>query len=134
MVNYNYDVNKEAFVRSDKRGRALYVNISEANRIISLLDLGHSITDIQMKVVLVNPKGTATTVKNFIKNYTEGKINMPENAPAPSKIFQSLTDNDRLNNLEERVSKLEEIIENNNVISKNDENSLTDKVKSWMKR
>lgn len=108
MANYIYNPNKEAFVREDNRGKPLYINITEAQRIISLMDLGYSVADIENKMSLCNPKGTSTTVKSFIKNYKSGNIEIPENAPAPAGVFDGLTDNDRLNELEERVSKLEE--------------------------
>lgn len=107
MAKYNYNPNKEAFVREDNKGKPLYVNITEAQRIVSLIDLGYSVADIENKMSLSNPKGTSTTVKSFLKNYKKGNINMPDNAPAPSMVFDSMTDNDRLTALEERVTALE---------------------------
>ena len=132
MAKYYYDAEDEVFKRKDRRGKHLAVNISEAQRIVSLINLGHTSYRIEKKVVLSNPKSGCTTVDTFVKNYKNGNIEMPEDAPAPSLIFQSLTDNDRLNGLEERVSRLEEWIEHNNVISKTGENSLINKVKIWM--
>lgn len=117
MANYNYNPNKEAFVREkDNRGKPIYVNVTEAQRIVSLIDLGYSVADIENKMSLSNPKGTSTTVRSFIKNYKEGNIQIPNDAPAPSRIFDGLTDNDRLNELEERVSKLEKKFEVNKKI------------------
>ena len=117
MANYIYNPNKEAFVREDNRGKPLYINITEAQRIISLMDLGYSVADIENKMSLSNPKGTSTTVKSFIKNYKLDNIEIPDNAPAPSGVFNGLTDNDRLDALEERVSKLEKKLGENKKIT-----------------
>lgn len=123
MVEYYYDVNIEAFKRADNRGKPLYVNITEAQRIISLLDLGYSVSDVEGKVSLSSPHGTITTVKSFIRNYKQDNINMPTDAPAPVKVFDSISDANRIDLLEERVTKLE-MIQNESVL---------DKVKSWIK-
>ena len=133
MAKYHYDIEDEVFKREDNRGRHLAVNISEAQRIVTLINLGYSSYKIEKKVSLSNPKSGCTTIETFVNNYKKGNIELPENAPAPAKVFQSLTDNDRLSNLEERVGKLEEWIEHNNVILKTEEKSLTDKVKSWIR-
>ena len=66
-------------------------------------------------------------------NLKAGNIHMPEDAPAPILMFDSLTDSERIDALEERISKLEEWIKDNNVISENTEKSLTNKVKSWIR-
>jgi len=130
MAKYEYIPKMEAFRRVDARGKPLFVNITEAQRIVSLLDLGYSMTDIQSKITLTNPKGTGTTVRSFVKNYLDGNIELPTDAPAPTRVFESMTDNDRLNELEERVSRLEE--QYNNVILKNGKKPITEKVKSWL--
>jgi len=120
MVEYYYDSGIEAFKRADKRGKPLYINVTEAQRIVSLLDLGYSVSEIEGKISLANPKGTITTIKSFIKNYRSGNISMPVDAPAPVKVFESMTDSNRIEALEERVAKLEEQLMNkkeNRVIS-----------------
>lgn len=109
-MKYKYDVELEAFKRVDNRGKPLYINITEANRIINLLNLGHSVADINGKVALSNPKGTVTTINSFIRNYKEDNIILPDDAPAPVHVFDSLTDSNRLSKLEERVTNLENII------------------------
>ena len=134
MAEYYYDADNEVFKRMDNRGNYLAINISEALRIIGLIDLGYSNHSIKNKVVISNPNCRSTTIDSFIKNYKNGNINIPENAPAPTQLFESITNEDRISSLEKRVEKMEEMINNNIVISKNGENSLTDKVKSWMKR
>lgn len=109
MVKYAYDVVSEVFKREDNRGNHLAVNIAEANRIISLLNLGYSVAEITLKVPLSSPKGTTSTVNSFIKNYRAGNIEMPENAPAPTQNLQSITDSERIDALEERVTRLENL-------------------------
>ena len=109
-MKYEYDINQEAFRREDHRGKPLYVNITEAERIINLLNLGYSVASINGKVALSNPKGTLTTLNSFIRNYKQGNIIMPENAPAPTRYYESMDDGNRLDELEKRVSELEKKI------------------------
>ena len=87
-MKYEYDVGLEGFRRTDRRGKPLYVNITEANRIINLLNLGHSVADIKGKVSLSSPMGTITTINSFIRNYNEGNIIIPEDVPAPTKAYE----------------------------------------------
>ena len=123
MAKYEYNVDCECFKRLDNRGKPLYVNIIEANRIINLINLGHSVADINGKVALSNPKGTVTTINSFIRNYREDNIIMPDDAPAPVKVFESFGDSDRISALEERITELE-MIQNESVL---------DKVRKWIK-
>lgn len=125
-MKYEYNVKLEAFKRIDNRGKPLFVNVIEANRIVHLLNLGYSISEITTKVTLSNPKGTATTLNSFIRNYKQGNIEIPTDVPSPRRQFESMTDNDRLNSLEERVIKLEKLMENRKETTFN-------KVKSWLK-
>ena len=112
MVTYEYDIEDEVFKRkineNDKKGgKSLYVNITEANKIISLVNLGYTIPVITKRVELSNPKAGSTTVRTFITRYKNGDIIIPKDAPAPSSVFESITDSDRLNALEKRVTDLE---------------------------
>lgn len=133
MVKYLYNADLEAFRREDKKGKPLYINIIEANRIINLLELGHSVADINGKIALSNPKGTATTINSFIRNYKEDNIVIPENAPAPIHNFESLSDSSRISALEERVTDIENFINGfSNAISKKKEESKKDKVRKWL--
>ena len=108
-MKYKYDIENEYFVREDGLGKKFYINSSEAHRIMSMYSLGNSVGEIRNKIRFVNARRvTESTIINFIKNVNEGNIELDEDYPAPVKMVESLTDNDRLNNLEERVSKLEE--------------------------
>ena len=108
MKKYIYDAHSETFKRSDKRGMPLYVNIVEANRIINLVNLGTSVQKIIENVKLSNPKASVSTVRSFIKNYREDNIEIPEDAPVPVKIFDEVTEDSRVDELEKRVKALED--------------------------
>ena len=127
MANYKYDSQLEVFKRTDNRGNHLAVNISEAQRIISLLDLGYSASKIQNKIRLSNPKASTSTLNSFIRNYVDGNIFMPDDAPAPVRSLESISDNDRINRLEERVIELEKKVDG--MVS--EDKGLVGKAKSW---
>ena len=92
-------------------------------RIISLLNLGYSVSAIQGKVTLSHPKATNHTISTFIKNYNEGNIEIPDDAPAPTHMVDELTDSSRIDALEERVRKLELI----------QKETVMDKVRGWIR-
>lgn len=108
MVKYSYDAEDECFKRMNKRGRPLYVNITEAQRITNFVDLGAYTESIIDKVHLVSPKAGKSTVRSFIKNYKDGNIEMPTDAPVPVKVFDEMTDESRIDALEKRVEQLEQ--------------------------
>lgn len=108
MVKYSYDVEDECFKRKNKRGRPLYVNITEAQRITNFVDLGAYTESIIDRVQLVSPKAGKSTVRSFIKNYKDGNIEMPTDAPVPTKVFDEMTDESRIDALEKRVELLEQ--------------------------
>lgn len=131
MVNYRYDVESECFRRVDNRGKPLYVNITEAQKIILQLDLGYSVTSIEGKVALSNPKGTVTTIRSFIRNYRAGNIEIPTDAPAPARVFDDVMESNRIDELEKRIEKLEKII--SGLATDDEQKSFKDKVKLWLK-
>ena len=130
MAKYHYNVEKEAFVREDNKGKPLYVNISEAQKIVLQLDLGYSVSSIEGKVALSNPKGTVTTIRSFIRNYKAGNIEISSDAPAPARVFDDILESNKLEELEERIENLEDIISD---ITANGGQSFTEKVKEWLK-
>ena len=129
MVEYYYDVDDEVFKRVDNRGNHLAINIAEAQRIVSLVDLGYSAYKIDNKITLSNPKAGISTVKSFIKNYKDGNINIPDNAPAPTVLYEELSNDARLSNIEERIKKLEDDWEE---FKSSESKGFKSKVKSWM--
>lgn len=136
MVKWYYDDVEEVFKRSDNRGNHLAINIVEAQQIIRFVDLGYNNVEITNKVPISNPKCGSTTVSSFIKNYKLGNINMPEDAPVPTKVFDSITEENRLDDMESRIAKLESDVEEfkRRFIAPEKNNGLTDKVKSWIIR
>lgn len=111
-MKYVYNTDKECFEREDGLGKKFWINSSEAHRIMTMYSLGNSIGEIRNKIRFVNARRvTESTIVNFIKNVNDGNIELDKDYPAPVKMVESLTDSDRINNLEERVSKLEELLE-----------------------
>ena len=139
MVKYNYNVEMEAFKRADNRGKAIYVNVTEAQRIVSMLELGYSVADICGKISLNSPKGSLTTIKSFIRNYKSGNIEIPTDAPAPSNVYDSMDNEVRLDELEERVLILENKFKlvwtalENSCECDCENKGMIDKVKSWIR-
>ena len=140
-MKYNYDVDKECFVREDGLGKKIWINSSEAHRIMTMYSLGNSIGEIRNKIQFVNSrKVTESTIKNFILNVNQGNITLDEDYPAPVKLVEELTVSDRVEALENRVSELEnkfaEIKSDCFCTAFADETrneSSISKVKSWLK-
>lgn len=109
MVKYEYDIEVEGFRRVDRRGRILPINITEARRIASLIDLGWGVEAIHNKMVYTQ-QVSKTTTRSFIKNYKEGNINLDGDYPAPVKVMEHMDTEAKLKELEERVNKLENIV------------------------
>ena len=106
MVKYEYDAEEEGFRRVDRRGRILPINIVEARRIASLLDLGWGVEAIHKKMVYTQTV-SPTTTKSFIRNYREGNIDLDGDYPAPSKVMSNMDLEARMSSLEARVNALE---------------------------
>ena len=107
-MEYEYDIEEEGFRRVDRRGRMLPINITEARRVASLVDLGLSADAIHDKMVYTQGAVTRTTTKSFIKNLKEGNINLDGDYPAPSRVMDNMDIEARLTDLERRVKSLEE--------------------------
>lgn len=122
-MKYDYNSELECFEREDKLGKKFYINSNEAQRIVTMRNLGYSIGRICAKLRFNSGKVSESTVVNFLKNVDDGNIIVDGDYPAPKKIMEDLTVSDRIIDLEERVSDLEDKIRNE---------SLTDKVKSWL--
>ena len=140
MAKYVYDVEDENFRRvGDKRGIPLNVNITEAHRIVNLLELGSSVESIFDKVKLSNPKASRSTIRSFIKNYDEGNIELPTDAPVPVKIFDEMTNESnydelaiRVKNLEDKVSEIKSECFTGAFAGEPKKKSIIEKVKSWV--
>ena len=107
MVKYEYDVDEEGFRRVDRRGRILPINIVEARRIASLLDLGFGVDTIHKKMVY-NQDVSKTTTRSFIKNYREGNISLEGDFPAPTKVMEHMDTEAKLTEMDNRIKSLED--------------------------
>lgn len=126
MVKYEYRPELEVFRRIDNRGPSLKFNIVEARRIQSLMDLGYKAPSIMNKIDFVNDV-SMTNLRTFMNNLIDGNINLEGDYPAPTELVESMTDNDRLNRLEERMALME------NAVAVQKKSRLS-KVKSWIVR
>ena len=129
-MRYDYNSELECFVREDGLGKKIWINSSEAQRIVTMRDLGYSIAKINAKIDFNSDKVYESTIVNFLKNVDEGNIIVNGDYPAPKKMVDDLTVSDRITNLEKRISDLEDMIED----IMNTDDSWGNKVKSWLKR
>lgn len=72
-MKYIYDKGEGAFVRSDGRGRKLYIDYSDAESICRLASLGYGAKDIRDKLCLnINESLLRTVINNFRDGNLEG--------------------------------------------------------------
>lgn len=122
-MKYDYNPELECFVREDGLGKKIWINSSEAQRIVTMYNLGNSIGEIRNKIHFQYARRvTESTIKNFILNIQNGNIVLSDDYPAPKKVVYELTLEERISNLEKRMDEFE---------SMNDK-SFADKVKSWI--
>ena len=126
-MKYDYDIELEAFVREDGLGKKIWINAMEGQRIMTLYELGNSIAEIRNKIIFNNKKVYESTIVNCIKNVEEGNIVIPTNVPAP--LETSLTVEERIQSLEDRVSELESIVYREHVSEPKDHESFTEKLR-----
>lgn len=127
-MKYNYNAGEECFVREDGLGKRFYINSSEAQRIITMRDLGYTIPKICSKMNFTSGKVYESTVRNFLKNVDDGDLIVSEDYPAPAHQIMELTLEDRLSRLE---NEFEEFKKKINDPTPNE--SISNKVKSWLK-
>lgn len=134
-MKYDYDVENECFVREDGLGKKFWINSSEAHRIMTMYSLGNSIGEIRNKIDFVNKRRvTESTIVTFIKNVNDGNIVLDKDYPAPVKLVNDLTLNDRIDNLEERVTELEERFSLPECeCEPKDSETKVEKVRAWLK-
>ncbi len=107
-MRYNYNATIGAFEREDKLGKKIWANMNEAQRVITLSDLGYSMGEIQSKISFKSKKATGYTVRTILEKYESGDLEIDMNAPIPVEDYRDLTVEERLNDLERRLSVLEE--------------------------
>ena len=129
-MKYEYNSQLGCFERSDGLGKKIWVTMTEAQRIVTLRDLGNSIGEIQAKMSFVSSKATSYSVKTILAKYDDGSINIDMSVPAPDIQFKDMGIEERISDLEKRLSKLEESF---NSIEWEDKTSFMEKVKLWVR-
>lgn len=129
-MKYEYNSQLGCFERSDGLGKKIWVTMTEAQRIVTLRDLGNSIGEIQAKMSFTSSKATSYSVKTILAKYEDGSINIDMSVPASDIQFKDMGVEERISDLERRLSKLEEAFYS---IEWEEKKSFTDKVKSWIK-
>lgn len=136
MKKYKYNTEFECFERFDENGRPsgkkLWVNITEAQRIVTLYELGNSIGLIQSKMKFNSTKASGSTVKTIINLYENDEIELDGDYPAPHQDYDELDMGGRIDSLENRVKHLENIVSTYADETKKSENKFISKVKSWI--
>lgn len=127
-MKYNYDIHEEAFVREDKLGKKYWINMNEAQRIMTLHDLGYNPNQIGVRMQFNNKKVTISTIKNFIKQVEKGKIIIDMNAPASLTEVEDMSVDARISRLEENIQIFNDMIE-----SPDKEKSFTEKVRGYLR-
>lgn len=156
-MKYNYNSELGAFVREDGLGKKFWITMVEAHRIMTLYELGVSPNQIGAKIQFKNPKTTVSSVSNFIKNVENGDIVLDNDVPLPVEDFDDINLEARITEIESRVSSLEnkvtiilhsienikelecsvehiqELLEKPCECECKEEESISDKVKAWLK-
>lgn len=136
-MKYEYSEEEECFRRVDGRGRCLWVNITEARQIESLMNLGYSVEDIKWKVQLSSPKAGKYAIVSMIKNINEGNVDLTGDYKIPVAQLEEIDDDIRLCNLEDRVSHIESILKELKsdcfITATSDNKSVKDKIRSFFR-
>ena len=120
-MNWIYNSKLGCFERSDKVGKKLWVTMTEAQRIITLRDLGNSMGEIQAKMSFVSSKASSYSVKTILERYDNGELIIDMDVPVTDVEWNDLSYDSKINDLELRIKHLEDIISEN-------------KNESWWKR
>ena len=107
MAKYEYNIELEAFRRTDKRGRPLYFNITEARRIQNMLEMGCSVPQIYNKIDFERDV-SVTNLRTFIRNLNEGNLSLEGDYPAPVGVVKEIGTETKIQALEDRVKALED--------------------------
>ena len=107
-MRYDYNIVQECFIREDGLGKKYPLNITEARRIMTLLELGNSIPEIRNKIQFHSNKVSESTIKNFIAQVKKGNISLEGDYPAPNEVMFELTLSERVDRLEEAIDEIKE--------------------------
>lgn len=107
-MKYQYNKELECFERIDKKGKKLWINSVEGQRIVTLSELGNLVPEIRNKINFSSRKVSESSIDSFLKLYHKGDITLPDDVGVPVDV--SLTVEERIQSLEDRVSELEDIV------------------------
>ena len=132
-MRYNYNSELGAFVREDGAGKKFWITMVEAHRIMTLYELGVSPNQIGAKIQFKNPKTTVSTVNNLIKNVESGDIVLDTDVPLPVEDFDDVSIEARITKLEHDVEYIKRLLEKPCECECKEEESISDKVKAWLR-
>ncbi len=124
-MKYDYNYELGAFEREDKIGKKIWATMDEAQRIITLKELGYTRGEIQSKMNFKSKKATGYTVYTILDKYENGDLKIDMNAPVTPDDFKDFSIDDRVSKLEERMNEFEK----NN--SESEKTGWINKIKSW---
>ena len=132
-MRYNYNSELGAFVREDGLGKKFWITMVEAHRIMTLYELGNSPNQIGAKIQFKNQKTTVSTIINFINNVENGNIVLDTDVPLPVDEFEDISVEARITKLEHDVEYIKGLLEKPCECECKDEESISDKVKAWLR-
>ena len=135
MKKYQYNTDFECFERLDNNGnptgKKLWVNITEARRIVTLHNLGNSTGLIQSKMKFASKNATGHTVVTIIKLYENDEIELDGDYPAPKSDVEDMTFDSRIDALEDRIKVLEEKFAGINCTCENTDKNVLRRIRTW---
>ena len=132
-MRYNYNSELSAFVREDGLGKKFWITMVEAHRIMTLYELGNSSNQIGAKIQFKSPKTTVSTIINFINNVENGNIVLDADVPLPVEDFDDISLEARITKLEHDIEYIKGLLEKPCECECKDEESISDKVKAWLR-
>ena len=139
MVKYEYNPEIEMFRRVDNKGPSLKVNIVEARRIESMMQLGIKAPTIMKKIDFVN-NISMTNLRTIMSNIEQGNLKLEGDYPAPVATLDEMSIDARMDRLEEDLEEFKEKYLNNECTCdcdndcSSDSDSFVGKVKKWIVR
>ena len=121
-MKYTSNKELECFEREDKLGKKICINNIEAQRIVTLHELGNTVPEIRNKITFHSKKVTQSTIESFLKNVKRGDIVVPTDDIIP--VHEDLS-------IEERIKRLEDDLEEikQRLISNEQGQSISDKLR-----
>lgn len=130
MVEYEYKPELEVFRRVDNRGPSLKINIVEARRIESMMNLGIKAPTIMKKINFTH-NISMTTLRTIMNNIEKGNIRLDGDYPAPTNLIKDMDMEVRIAQLEKDFKEFKKLYYDDKPKAEQ-KKSKWDKVKSWI--